>query len=279
MMSARTGDGRDTSARLADAVEDHGRAPLVPLARLRRIEEVLRQSGEVRVSTLSRELAVSEMTIRRDLAVLTADGVARRSHGGAVLLDSAFSDPDFLGRRQRQRKVKIRLAQRCAEILPTEGSIFVGGGTTTCEVVALLRDRPKLEVFTSNLAAASHAQSGGARVSVLGGTVQGPTCALVGELARACLRLLWADIAILGADAISVESGISSHSAEEADVARMMIERTRGQVICLVDSTKWRETASHVIMPFENLSRVITDDLPAAAVGQAEQSGVVVDRV
>lgn len=276
-MSERAAEALDVATHGVESPAGQGGGSLVPLARIRRIEEALRQAGEVRVSTLSRELAVSEMTVRRDLAVLSAHGVAQRSHGGAVLLDSSFSDPDFLGRRQLQRQVKVRLAQRCAEILPSEGSIFVGGGTTTCEVVPFLRDRPKLEIFTSNLAAASHAHSGGARVSVLGGTVQGPTCALVGELARACLGLLRANIAILGADAISADSGLASHSAEEADVARMMVERTHEQVICLVDSTKWSATASHVIMPFEKLSRIITDDLPAATAERAHRCGVAVD--
>ena len=155
----------------------------VPLSRMRMVEERLRENGEARVASLSRELGVSEMTIRRDLSLLEERGVAKRSHGGAVLLDSSFSDPGFVDRKLQQRTAKRRIAQRCAELLPVTGSLFVGGGTTTCEVVRFLRDRSGLEIFTSNLAAASEAKSDGARMSVLGGTVQGPTCA-AGRRAR-----------------------------------------------------------------------------------------------
>ena len=136
------------------------------------------------------------------------------------------------------------------------------GGTTTSEVVSCLRDRSGLDIFTSNLAAASEAMSGGARLSIIGGAVQGPTCSLVGELARASLSLLWAETMVLGADAISVDGGITSHGGAEADVARMMIERTRGEVICVVDSTKWAARADHVVIPIARLSMVVTDGIP-----------------
>ena len=57
------------------------------LARLRRkqILEVLRAKGGVRLTELSEELSVSEMTIRRDLDSLQKDGLIERVHGGAVL--------------------------------------------------------------------------------------------------------------------------------------------------------------------------------------------------
>jgi DeoR family transcriptional regulator, aga operon transcriptional repressor len=252
---------------------------LVPLARLARIEEILRQRGDVRVGILAQELGVSEMTVRRDLSELAERGIARRSHGGAVLVDSSFSDPYFVGRRQQQRVVKLRLAEYCASLLPDAGSLFVGGGTTTCEVVGYLRDRPGLDIFTANLAAASHAKSGGARISVLGGTVQGPTCSLVGDLARTSLALLWAETAVIGADGISALTGPTSHSAAEADVARMMVERTRGDLICVVDGTKWAAKADHVVVGAHRISRIITDAVPDRELQRLTDMNVTVDVV
>ncbi|HVB71887.1 MAG TPA: DeoR/GlpR family DNA-binding transcription regulator [Acidimicrobiales bacterium] len=251
----------------------------VPLSRLRVVEERLRQNGEVIVANLAREFGVSEMTIRRDLTALEERGVAQRSHGGAILVDSTFSDPRFIESRLHQRAAKRRIAHRCAELLPKSGSLFVGGGTTTSEVVSCLRDRPDLNIFTSNLAAASEAMSGGASLSIIGGAVQGPTCSLVGELARASLALLWAERMVLGADAISAEGGITSHGGAEADVARMMIERTRGDLICVVDSTKWAALADHVVVPITRISMVITDGMPADEKARLTRLGVKVELV
>lgn len=277
----------DTPARAGGAAGPTGARPsvrrtgveAVPLSRQRIVEEQLRVNGEVLVASLARELGVSEVTIRRDLTTLERRGVAQRSHGGAILVDSTFSDPRFIETRLHQRAAKRMIAHRCAELLPLSGSLFVGGGTTTCEVMSCLRDRPELDVFTSNLAAASEAMSGGARISIIGGSVQGPTCSLVGELARASLSLLWADAMVLGADAISVEAGITSHAGAEADVARMMIERTRGDLICVVDSTKWGARADHVVLAASRLSTVITDGIPAEEKARLTRLGVRVEVV
>ena len=84
---------------------------------------------------------------------------------------------------------------------------------------------------------------------------------------------------VLGADAISAVAGVTSHSGAEADVARMMAERTRGDVVCVVDNTKWGTTADHVVLPASRLSRVITDGLPNQEQRRLKQAGVQIDIV
>ena len=54
--------------------------------RRRIITERIKAVGQVVVSALSAEFAVSEETIRRDLESLERDGIAVRIYGGAVLL-------------------------------------------------------------------------------------------------------------------------------------------------------------------------------------------------
>ncbi len=49
-----------------------------------RILELLDEQRSVRVSSLSRALGVSQMTIRRDLELLDAEGLATRAFGGAL---------------------------------------------------------------------------------------------------------------------------------------------------------------------------------------------------
>ena len=48
------------------------------------ILEEVRRSGAVRVSELTDRLAVSDMTIRRDLDVLASAGLVAKVHGGAT---------------------------------------------------------------------------------------------------------------------------------------------------------------------------------------------------
>ena len=53
--------------------------------RRRIITERIQATGQVVVSALSAEFAVSEETIRRDLEFLEKEGIAVRIYGGAVL--------------------------------------------------------------------------------------------------------------------------------------------------------------------------------------------------
>ena len=61
---------------------------LLPDGRRDRIVAELRSRGMLRVNELAELVGVAPVTLRRDMARLAADGVIRRLHGGAVLVDS-----------------------------------------------------------------------------------------------------------------------------------------------------------------------------------------------
>ena len=81
-------------------------------------ETVGRGSGVV-ISDLARRFRVSEMTIRRDLKQLEAQGLLTRVHGGAV----ASVGARFGQRLARQRPGKNRAAEKLCRFLPRQGSI------------------------------------------------------------------------------------------------------------------------------------------------------------
>lgn len=57
------------------------------VSRRAQVLEALHRRGTVRVSDLAAELDVTPVTVRRDIAQLVAEGLARRVHGGATLAD------------------------------------------------------------------------------------------------------------------------------------------------------------------------------------------------
>jgi len=76
------------------------------------IIEELRRHGAVRVSDLTELLAVSEMTVRRDLDSLAADGLLEKVHGGATVRGHLSADePGFEAKSHRQLKEKEAIAQ------------------------------------------------------------------------------------------------------------------------------------------------------------------------
>ena len=94
-------------------MHDHSAAEL-PSLRRQKILLILERDGKVMASELSQHFAVSEDTIRRDLAELDNAGLVQRVHGGA-LPRPKDSGKDYFTRHDETDEVKIRLAQRAAQ--------------------------------------------------------------------------------------------------------------------------------------------------------------------
>ena len=77
---------------------------MIPAERRARIVEMLKERRAVRVSSLSEDLGVSEMTIRRDLERLEVEGVLLRTHGGAILKRHMVEEPLYVERVSATRR-------------------------------------------------------------------------------------------------------------------------------------------------------------------------------
>jgi len=73
----------------------NARSKAWPLGETRReaILELLRRDGAVRVSELTESTGVTPVTIRRDILQLEEEGIVRRVHGGAVLIQERSAEP------------------------------------------------------------------------------------------------------------------------------------------------------------------------------------------
>ena len=84
--------------------------------RLSELVDVLRRDGRVDVAAAAAEFGTAQLTIRRDLDVLVARGVARRTRGGAVNLLMLGEELPFAMREieavDSKRRIAVRLAFR-----------------------------------------------------------------------------------------------------------------------------------------------------------------------
>ena len=82
------------------------------------ILQAVRSDGSARVSDLTQQLGVSDMTIRRDLEVLAKDGLVEKVHGGAVLPGSHNAhEPGFEDRLVLERPEKSSIARAAAGLV------------------------------------------------------------------------------------------------------------------------------------------------------------------
>ncbi len=96
------------------------------------------------VSDLSQVLGVSEVTVRKDLDQLEAQGVLTRVHGGAVVSGRGRLELYFAEREQEHLEEKRRIAQAAAALIQSGQRIFLDASTTALQVARLIKDRDDL---------------------------------------------------------------------------------------------------------------------------------------
>ncbi len=236
------------------------KAPLFPAERRERILDILREEYTVRGSRLSEMLNVSEMTIRRDLDALEKEGLVERTHGGAV-----FRQERVIGKFRYQSSVKENphekeiIARRAAEMIEPHETVFIGEGTTAAQVVRFApRDMP-FTVATNNLGVVSEIRNGNIELLMLGGIYDAATHSLAGPLTMEMIGRINAAKVFLGADGLSLRAGLTTPNLEIAVLERQMIRYTHGQVIVMVDHTKFGLVAEMAVAPLNRVDVLITN--------------------
>jgi DeoR/GlpR family transcriptional regulator of sugar metabolism len=233
-----------------------------------RILTELRRTGAVRVSDLTDLLGVSDMTIRRDLESLVADGIARKVHGGAVLAGQVAHEPGFAAKSQLEQSAKHAIAAHAASLIQPGAAIALSAGTTTWAMTPLIVTIPGLTVVTNSttLADAIATLDPANLVSViLTGGVRTPSAALVGPVADRTIATMHVDQLFLGVHGMDERIGYTTPNLAEAATNRALIGCAR-EVIVLADSSKWGVVGLADIAPLSAAHMVITEDkLPHAA--------------
>ena len=143
--------------------------------------------------------------------------------------------------------------------MPTEGAILIDAGSTTAALAENFPTGPKLTVVTNTLPIALTLMAyPNVTVHTVGGRVRPTTLAEVDHWALRALGETRVDVAFLGANAFSVEHGLSTPDDSEAAVKRAMITAARRTVL-LSDHTKLGRVAVFKYAEMSAIDVLITD--------------------
>jgi DeoR/GlpR family transcriptional regulator of sugar metabolism len=243
------------------------------------IVEEIRRKGAVRVSELTELLAVSEMTIRRDLEALEREGLLRRVHGGATRLSPRGYEPPFALRAVSETETKRRIGERAAGLVTDGETIVIDMGTTTLELARALRNATGLTILTPSLRAAELLLPNPAlRVIVTGGIARHGELSLIGELSERAFEALNCDTVFLGAAGVSVHAGVTDFHLDEVRVKRAALRSARRCVV-LAQASKLGEVALAPVCPLERVDVLVTDEgAPEETLAGIRECGVDVMR-
>ena len=230
------------------------------------ILERIRSRGAARVSDLTADLGVSDMTIRRDLDALARSGLVEKVHGGATAASSAL-EPGFEAKSARDRAAKEAIAVRAVELVPDGAAVGLSAGTTTWALAHALRSVPRLTVVTNSVEAADVLDAGARtdQTVVLTGGVRTLSGALVGPLAVQSLSGFNLDLVFMGVHGMDARAGFTTPNVMEAEVNRALIAAGR-RLVVVADATKWGMVGVSTFAALTDADVLVTDDrLPTAA--------------
>lgn len=230
------------------------------VARRADILRAVNATGQARVAELARRLAVSEMTIRRDLDELEQRGLVHKVHGGAVPAGGSAEDPGFARKSQLEKAEKLAIAEAASYLVEAGMSLILSAGSTTWYLAGLLRDVPALTIVTNSptVAMAIHEPATpGQQVVLTGGAYRTPSDALLGPLAESTLTSVHADLLFLGIHGFDLDRGLSAPTLAEASVDRVMIDQA-DRVVVLADHTKAGTAGFAAVAPLDEVDLLIT---------------------
>ncbi|MFJ2089733.1 DeoR/GlpR family DNA-binding transcription regulator [Streptomyces sp. NPDC087901] len=227
------------------------------------ILEMVRANGAVSLRELARVVQTSEVTVRRDVRALEAEGLLDRRHGGAVLPGGFTRESGFPQKSHLATAEKTAIADLAAGLVEEGEAIVVGAGTTTQELARRLARVPGLTVVTNSLLVAQAlAHANRVEVVMTGGTLRGSNYALVGSGAEQSLQGLRVSRAFLSGSGLTAERGLSTSNMLSASVDRALVQAA-GEVVVLADHTKLGSDTMFQTVPTDLITRLVTDE-PAA---------------
>lgn len=221
----------------------------------------LRLSPHVRISELAERFGVSTETVRRDVDLLSEQGLVARAYGGAAAAPMGVQ-PSFGERNEAHLEERLRIAERAALIVHPGEVLMIDAGSTTSQfarrLAVVARD---LTVLTNSLPVASALGSNHTiDVILCPGDYSPAEAAVYGIETITFVQRFRANRAFVGASALSVDGPMDANRSASA-VKRAMLAQADARYL-LVDHSKFNQRKLSLVGPLSAVDAVVTDRGP-----------------
>jgi DeoR/GlpR family transcriptional regulator of sugar metabolism len=212
--------------------------------------------NKVLSADLSVKLDVSEDTIRRDLNELAKSAKIKKVYGGAMsksFLHTSTQNTTYA------KEAKMQIAKKALTLIKEGMFVLLGGGTTIIELARLVPKTLHCTFITiSPLVALELIEYSSAEVILLGGRLLSDSYINTGSMVINQLSEIQVDLCFLGANAISMEKGITDSDLEVVQVKKAML-RSANRSAVLTISGKLDSTEKMSVCPLSAIDHLITE--------------------
>lgn len=228
--------------------------------RLLEIKNILETDCEIKTADLSQRFNVSEMTIRRDIDLLSKDAAIIRTRGGAYLAPASQQrEPSYTYRLREANDVKEKISAKAAEIMQEDMNIYIDSGTTTEFILKHINENRRYMVITNGINIAEESVNH-SHIStfLIGGDFRTNTRSTTGPPAEEQIRRFKYDVAFLGVNAIDGEGNAYVGTTLEVGLKKCVIENS-SKCYILADSSKFNSYSLISYINISEITGVITD--------------------
>lgn len=204
--------------------------------RFRMISDYLKKNSRATVEELAGHLYVSSATIRRDLTEMQKMGMIQRTHGGAILMDSA-DEVNIFVRIEKNARDKEKTASIALERLPSFSSVFIDNSSTCLALAERMNFQYKTIITNGLQLAMKLSNRNDVKVIFLGGVIQYSSYSTDGSLATDMLDKFHMDLMLSSCAAIR-EDGAYEPTIETMQIKREAFRRSDKHIL-LVDKNKF----------------------------------------
>jgi len=123
---------------------------MLAIERRKRIMRLIQENQSVLVPELSKLFNVTEETIRRDLEKLEAEGLLKRTYGGAVINENSSADIPLNIREITNIESKQAISMKVAEYIEDGDTLLLDSSSTVLQVAKQIKFKKKLTVITNS---------------------------------------------------------------------------------------------------------------------------------
>ena len=230
--------------------------------RINRIKKILSEKKRADVSTLSSLLGVSEVTIRRDLEKLENEGYLVRSHGGAILNETAEEEADFeipmLSSFDNYEELDT-IGKICSFLVKDNDTLFIGPGVTGRFIARHLEKKRNIQVLTNDIGVVLQFSRIGydKEVIFLGGNIDFANLQTMGQVTLDNLRDFHVNTALVEVDGVSMENGYSVSNTNKATITQSIFSASsRTGAVC--DGSKFNCMSFSALGPIDQFRCIVS---------------------
>jgi len=216
--------------------------------------------NKVLSTDLSKQIKVSDDTIRRDIQQLADVGKIIKVHGGA--LSPSFHNTHTSSNEVYAYNQKKIIAQKAISLIKDGMFVLTTGGTTIIEMARALPPELRATFISGSVPTlAEYIVHPNIDVIVIGDKVSKDSKITVGSDAISRIRELKVDLCFLGASAFNLETGVSDNDWEVVQVKKAMVESAE-KLVCLTIAEKINSRQPFQVCESRKIHTLITE-LPA----------------